>query len=454
MSNPEGTKSSIPIQQAQESSGRFMDEESIVYNILSLINKQADAIQTQITDASGRQVLADGFGNLRVSKKVSQFSAHFGYNLSSEEVIIEVDGTGEVITENSMLKIRTIGGAGEASVESLSALRYIPGTMAYIQFTVAGIPVGPQFAGDTVRIGNYDSEDGFGGASIDGEIYIFKRRYNGPGDIITDDIPQSEWNMDKMDGTGPSGFVYNPTNGNIFEISWIFLGFGPIVFILKAPDDSWVPIHRIKYPNSSEETHISLPYLPARAEIVNTSGNNIELSVGSIDAGIYNGGLPGNDSSRRGVGFNLATVPGALPKSVTGTDYLVAFRGAQTLSGRRNKLASLLNMVTTVTEGAQNTTLEMIFNPDVLVDGTWTRVDGKTEALSETPVEYSIDTDFDLTTGKSSGLIFSLRKVDSIEPFFLNQLNSLLRRGQVAVFKITSQNATYTDFGIGYFDLY
>lgn len=454
MSEKSGNKSSIPIIQMQENSGRHVDENSIVYNILELINRLTDTVNVSLKDALGRSILGTGFGQMRIAEKISQINGQFGYNLPLREAVIETTGNGEIVIENSMLIIRnTDTGNGTASIESIQALRYIPGSMAVNEFTAVGIPVGEEWIGTKVTIGNFDDEDGFAIGSIDGVPFVMKRRYNGPGEIETIRVFQSEWNVDKLDGTGPSGLTFDFMLGNVYELSWIYLGFGPITFSIFAPDGSIVPFHRIEYPNSQIKTHISLPYLPVRTEIDNTgSGKQIEIKIGSLDAGIYDGG--GIDVARRYRGFNGA-VESVVPKTVTDTTYLIAFRSADTLNGRKNKLASLLNLLTFVTDGAQPVLIEMVFNPTVITPGTWTRVDGKSEALSETPIEWSDDTVFDLNTGESSGLLLSLSKVDNIN-IFVDKMDSLLRRSEISMFKasVPAGSGTIVGFGLGYYDLY
>lgn len=454
MSSESGNKSSIPVIQMQENSGRHVDENSIVYNILELINRLTDTINVSLKDQLGRPILGTGFGQMRTAEKISQINGQFGYNLPLSEAVIETTGNGEIVIEDSMLIIRNSDtGDGTASIESIQALRYIAGSMAVNEFTAAGIPVGEEWIGTEVTIGNFDDEDGFAIGSIDGVPFVMKRRYNGPGNIETIRVFQDDWNVDKLDGTGPSGLTFDFMLGNVYELSWIYLGFGPITFSIFAPDGSIIPFHRIEYPNSESKTHISLPYLPVRTEIDNTgSGKQIEIKIGSLDAGIYDGG--GCDVTRRYRGFNGAT-ESVVPKTVTGTQYLIAFKSADTLNGRKNKLSSLLNLLTFITDGAQPVLIEMIFNPTVITPGTWTRVDGKSEELSETPVEWSIDTVFDLTTGESSGLLLSLPKVGNIN-MFVDQLDSLLRRTEIAMFKTTvpSGTGTIVGCGLGYFDLY
>lgn len=43
-------------------------------------------------------------------------------------------------------------------------------------------------------------------------------------------IPQTVWNVDKMDGKGPSGQTIDPTKGNIFSVQFQYLGYGDAFF--------------------------------------------------------------------------------------------------------------------------------------------------------------------------------------------------------------------------------
>jgi hypothetical protein len=79
-------------------------------------------------------------------------------------------------------------------------------------------------------------------------------------------IPQSSWNGDKMDGTGPSGFNLNPSMGNVYQIDIQYLGFGPIVFKVEVPhagnNPAFVTCHSINFNNSQASTSVSQPSFP------------------------------------------------------------------------------------------------------------------------------------------------------------------------------------------------
>lgn len=48
-------------------------------------------------------------------------------------------------------------------------------------------------------------------------------------------IPQSTWNVDRFDGSGPSGVTLNPQNGNVYAIQFQYLGYGDAFFYIENP---------------------------------------------------------------------------------------------------------------------------------------------------------------------------------------------------------------------------
>lgn len=397
-----------------------------------------------LSDKSGNDVFATTFGQLATSQKDSQITEQFAYGLPSTGIITDSTGTGEIATENSLLKIRNTGtGDGTAYIESLQAVRYIPGSMAYAFFTVTGFPFG--VANANAWAGLYDDEDGFAIGMKSGVPTILRRRYNG-SIAVDEEIGLSSFD-DKLDGTGSSQYTIDWTKGNIFAIMFGYLGFAPIQFLVKADDGRWIEFHKIKYPNKNVDTHISMPYLPLRFEIDNTgSGEVVEIGAGSVDAGIFNGGK--TDSTFRytvATGFNI----GNTPVSTTTDNYFIAVRGKDVVGGRRNKISSLLNDVSIATEGSTKTiTVDVLKNPTETAAGTWASLG------DASPLEYSVNTTYDLSTGIETGAASVVYKDDAFVFGGIDDISILVRRGEVLVFKFSSTNGTVSDYTIGFKDLY
>ena len=79
-------------------------------------------------------------------------------------------------------------------------------------------------------------------------------------------IPQSQWNMDKCDGTGPSGFNIDPGKMNMYYIDYSWYGAGFIRFGFRQADGTVVYAHKIVNNNVNTEAYMRSGNLPARYE--------------------------------------------------------------------------------------------------------------------------------------------------------------------------------------------
>jgi len=79
-------------------------------------------------------------------------------------------------------------------------------------------------------------------------------------------VKQSEWNGDKMDGTGNSGVTADWTKLNVFQIHIQGLGAGALVFMVEAAFDGnnpvFITVHTIKLPNTLTATSFGNPSFP------------------------------------------------------------------------------------------------------------------------------------------------------------------------------------------------
>ena len=81
-------------------------------------------------------------------------------------------------------------------------------------------------------------------------------------------IPQSEFNLDKVDGTGPSGYVLDLTKMQMFYIDYSWYGAGFIRWGLRGPDGDVFYVHKQPNNNVNNEAYMRSGNLPARYESV------------------------------------------------------------------------------------------------------------------------------------------------------------------------------------------
>lgn len=85
---------------------------------------------------------------------------------------------------------------------------------------------------------------------------------------------QENWNLDRCDGTGPSGFILNPQRGNVYAITYQYLGFGGITYMIENPATTrFIPVHVEEFAGTSAVTHLENPHMTLQAYIHSISGS-------------------------------------------------------------------------------------------------------------------------------------------------------------------------------------
>jgi len=78
--------------------------------------------------------------------------------------------------------------------------------------------------------------------------------------------PQSSWNLDRMDGTGNSGFKIDLTKMQMFYIDYSWYGAGFIRWGLRGTDGNVTYVHKIQNNNVNQEAYMRTGNLPGRYE--------------------------------------------------------------------------------------------------------------------------------------------------------------------------------------------
>lgn len=205
------------------------------------------------------------FNELRVAAKTPIVELTSVYGVSELRDVVSTTGGGTVTNTSTEYQVSTTaGGTDTAVLESALRGRYEPGFAgeAGIGIRIPNAPTGNQVA----RFGMFDSQNGafFGTNSTD--IFVAIRR--GGADTV---INQSAWNVDPLDGSGPSGATLDLTKGNIFQVVFTWYGYGIIEFRVVLPNPATgaqdvVTVHRY---TPSGQTSIIDPNQPLRAEVDN-----------------------------------------------------------------------------------------------------------------------------------------------------------------------------------------
>lgn len=205
------------------------------------------------------------FNELRVAQKTPIVELTSVYGLSDLRDVVFTTGSGTVTNTSTEYQVSTTGsGADSAVLESALRGRYEPGYAgeAGIGIRIPTVPTGDQVA----RFGMFDGQNGafFGVTSTD--IFVAIRR--GGADTV---INQSAWNVDPLDGSGPSGATLNLSKGNIYQVVFTWYGYGVIEFRVVLPDPTTgaQEVVTVQRYSPSGQTSIIDPNQPLRAEVDN-----------------------------------------------------------------------------------------------------------------------------------------------------------------------------------------
>jgi hypothetical protein len=107
--------------------------------------------------------------------------------------------------------------------------------------------------------------------------------------VVDKKIPQSQWNIDKADGTGPSGYNFNLTKMQMIGIQYTWYGAGFIDWMTRGPEGNFIMLHREKNNNVNDEAFMRSGNLCVRYE-VNNEGPYTALSQSITNVSPANGG--------------------------------------------------------------------------------------------------------------------------------------------------------------------
>lgn len=113
--------------------------------------------------------------------------------------------------------------------------------------------------------------------------------------------PQSEWNIDIMDGTGPSGMKLNHQFGNVYQVAFQYLGYGNSVFSIENENSGkMTPVHQLKYVNKNTDLVLVTPNIPVQWLIEHTgSTDTTSKFIKGGSGAVFNQGYMNGAASRR-----------------------------------------------------------------------------------------------------------------------------------------------------------
>lgn len=388
-----------------------------------------------VTQANGKRALAvtgggvpldvnqtsvkTAFNELAVAQFNPQCGWSFSYNLNPINIEIQELNGGSVVQEGSFAKASTgVAADGVAFVRTQRALVYTPGLGALARFTcIFDTPV----ENSQQLIGVINAFDGWAFGYNGTQFGILRRR----GGIDTW-YYQPDWNIDNRPDL-------DPKKGNVYRISYQWLGFGMQYFGIEAPDGTIKDVHQIEYSNLFDDVSVFNPSLPIAMGVANQGNTtNVSIKSPSAIAGSFGPYKTSAISSLVGYKFSGSIIAAQ-------DQYLFSIRNPDTYQGKDNRLFAEALLLTIATEGVKPVVFDVVFGPD-LTAPVWTPIEADV-----TPLEYD-----ESATAVANGIqiaTFTLARADSIVVDLANIFKEEIHAKQY--FSILASSANTSDVSIG-----
>lgn len=210
----------------------------------------------------------DAFGRLRTSAPFTLFDSSHRYR--DNGLWATTSGTGGTTafdTNAGLVTLNTTTTSGSTVVrETLKCFSYQPGKSLMVMSTFV---MNAAQTNLRQRIGYYGASNGMF-LEQDGTTISFVERSAVTGSVVDTKVAKAAWNIDPMDGTGPSSYTLDLAKAQILWMDFEWLGVGTVRlgFIV---DGKFVHCHSFHHANLITSTYITTASLPLRYEITNTN---------------------------------------------------------------------------------------------------------------------------------------------------------------------------------------
>jgi hypothetical protein len=331
--------------------------------------------------------LTDAFGRLRVTQPFTLFDSSHRFSDNGLWVTANTAGNSSVtFVENQSTVDMAVGTTANAEVirETTKVFSYQPGKSLLIMNTFA---MESPKANVRQRVGYFGDSNGIY-LENDGTTNYFVLRTNTSSTVTETRVAQSNWSIDKFDGTGYASQVGGPehkggldvSKTNIFwmDIEWLGVGDVRCGFVV---DGRMIPAHTFHNDNRNTLPYMTTATLPLRLEIKNTGITTSNSTLHQICSTVISEGGYELYGAQQAVQTPIGT---PVTLTTAGTYYPVISLRLKTSPNRLDAIAILTAL------SILGTTNNVFYNWQVRANATTT---GGTWVSSgtNTAVEYKID---------------------------------------------------------------
>lgn len=251
--------------QFRKDTSKYLNDGKTIFEVVMLADQYGNLVGA--ANPSGSAV--DAFGRARVSAPFTLFDSSHRYKDNGKVNVANSAGGTYSFNSNTAsidCALNTTSGA-YVYRETKKVFTYQPGKSLQIFTTFV---MNPQKTNLRQRIGYFGTENGFFLERSD-DVYLV-RRSKATGQVVNTRIKQSDWNLDKLDGNGPSHLTLNLDNPQILfiDIEWLGVGSVRMGFVIDGKLIHCHSFHHANLTDSVKGAYMQTACLPLRMEIENT----------------------------------------------------------------------------------------------------------------------------------------------------------------------------------------
>jgi hypothetical protein len=317
----------------------------------------------------------DAFGRLRVSEPFTMFDSSFRYG--DNQLWSQATATGGTGTYNAAqglmdLSVTTASGSS-VQRQTTKVFAYQPGKSLLIMTTF--VCAAPKANLDQ-KVGYYNSDNGYF-LEQDGLTTYFVERSAVSGAVTNTRVAQADWNVDPMDGTGPSGITLDISKAQILwmDLEWLGVGTVRMGFVTNGV---FYICHEWQHANIVTSTYITTASLPLSCEITNTGATASISTFKQICSTVISEGGFALTGLQQSVGTPITT---ARTLTVAGTFYpIVSLR----LKTTRLDAIAILTAISILGQGNNETFRWEVRAAGTTTGGSWV------DAGANSSVQYNL----------------------------------------------------------------
>ena len=316
----------------------------------------------------------DAFGRLRVSTPFTLFdSSHRFADNGLWSTSTATSGTTTFNANQGLVDLDVTAASGSEVIrETTKVFSYQPGKSLLVLNTFVMSPAKTNLR---QRVGYYGANNGYYLEQDNSSVSFVERSFV-TGAVENTPVAQASWNVDPMDGSGPSGITIDFTKAQILfmDLEWLGVGTVRIGFVI---DGNFYVCHRFNHANLITSTYITTASLPIRYEITNTGATSGASTLKQICSTVLSEGGYELRGAQQAVGTPIDT---ARTLTTANTYYpIVSIR----LKSTRLDGIAVATAISVIGNTAAN------FNWQVIASGT-TTAGTWTSAGANSSVEYNL----------------------------------------------------------------